>query len=78
MHGPCQGGAVAREPLHLSIRTIVSISYDKAASSINPVCKSRADGYARPVEYLCPDYPDNCPQPYVRRLWIDATRSPNG
>jgi hypothetical protein len=73
MHGPCQGGAVTREPVHLSIRTILSVSYDKGASSSNSVCESCADGYLRPVENLCPDYPENCPPPYVRHLRINVS-----
>jgi len=76
MHGPCQDSAVTGELMQLSIRTILSVSYDKAAGLIHPTGKGFADGYLRPVEYLCPDYPENCPQPYVRRLWINAIRSP--
>jgi hypothetical protein len=72
MHGPCQDSAVTREPLQLSIRTILSASYDKAADSITPVGKPCADGYAPPVEYLCPDYPEYCPPLYALHLWINA------
>jgi len=78
MHGPCQDSAVTRELMQLSIRTILSVSYDKGAGLINPAGKGFADGYLRPVEYLCPDYPEYCPPPYVWHRWIGAHRQSGG